>query len=186
MTTHRKNSAAPEEKDAAPSEEKDAAPPDDWENRIAKFWKTADDTRPEWMLETMNVLRQELPDSTPDALFEWASVHDFLGRESQAVPLYEQALNNGVAGARKCRAAIQLASSLRNVGRAQDACKLLENFEFSHEMKPAAAAFQALALRDCGQSDAALQVALQALATLLPQYGAAVEYYAGALVSNSV
>src|SRR5690625_2085488 len=102
MTTHRKNAAAPEEKDAAPS--------DDWENRIAEFWKTADDTQPERMLETMNVLRQELPDSNPDALFEWASVHDFLGRESQAVPLYEQALNNGVAGRRQWRAANQLAS----------------------------------------------------------------------------
>src|SRR5690625_2473780 len=129
MTTHRKNSAAPEEKDAAPSEEKDAAPPDDWENRIAKFWKTADDTRPEWMLETMNVLRQELPDSNPDALFEWASVHDFLGRESQAVPLYEQALNNGVAGARKWRAAIRLGRSRGDVGRAKDDGKMIGNLE---------------------------------------------------------
>src|SRR5690625_5337648 len=137
MTTHRKNAAAPEEKDAAP--------PDDWENRITEFWKTADDTQPERMLEAMDALRQELPDSDPDALFEWASVHDFLGRESQAVPLYEQALNNGVAGARRCRAAVQLASSLRNVGRAQGACKLLADFEVSHETKPAAAAFRALA-----------------------------------------
>jgi len=178
MTTRRKGATAPEEKDAAP--------PDDWENRITEFWKTADDTQPERMLEAMDALRQELPDSDPDALFEWASVHDFLGRESQAVPLYEQALNNGVAGARKCRAVIQLASSLRNIGRAQDASELLEKFEFSEEMKPAAAAFRALALRDCGQSDAAFQVALQALARLLPQYGAAVEYYAGAPAGDSV
>src|SRR5690625_1034081 len=119
MTAHRKNTAEPEEKDAALS--------DDCENRIAKFWKTADDTQPERMLEAMNVLRQELPVPHHDALFEWASVHDFLGRESQAVPLYEQAHNNGVAGRAGCREAFNLPGRLAKLGEARAPGKRPEN-----------------------------------------------------------
>ncbi|TFD28157.1 tetratricopeptide repeat protein [Cryobacterium lyxosi] len=40
----------------------------------------------------MQALITERRDDDPAAIFEWASVHDFLGREAEAIPLYRRAL----------------------------------------------------------------------------------------------
>ena len=151
-----------------------------WDDRVDRFWQSADDREPERVLAAMRSLVEERA-GEPEAVFEWASVHDFLGREDEAIPLYRAALAGGLAGERRSRAVIQLASSLRNVGRSGAAIELLEAWSPEGGLGPAAQAFLALALHDAGRPRDALRVALQALAPTLPAYGRAVGYYADAL-----
>lgn len=121
----------------------------------------------------------------PDATYEWASVHDFLGRESEAIPLYREALANRLSGDRHPQAIIQLASSLRNVGDAQAAVDLLQDFPQDTAAGAAGRAFLALALYDAGQPGAALRIALKALAPTLPLYGRAITSYADELETTT-
>ncbi len=156
-----------------------------WEQRVEQFWRDADETRPEQAFTAMRALVAERGEDDPDALFEWASVHDFLGREAEAVPLYQRALDAGLASPRRPQAIVQLASSLRNVGRAAEAVDLLSVQEPDEVVGDAARAFLALALHDCGRTDEALRVALQTLAKTLPMYGRAVTSYARDLTGPS-
>lgn len=155
-----------------------------WDERIASFWASVDDTQPEAMLHAMRVLAAERPVDDPDAQYEWASAHDYLGMEHQAVPHYRAALGHGLAGARKARAIIQLASSLRNIGEPEAAVELLRQQPTDEVTGDAAQAFLALALRDSGQHDEALRTALLALARTLPLYRRAVENYATELTDQ--
>lgn len=156
-----------------------------WDERIAAFWDRADDERPQRMLDDMRALVEERDADDPDALFEWASVHDFLGREREAVPLYRRALDLGLSGDRLPQAIIQLGSSLRNIGEPAAAVDLLQGAPTSAITGDARQAFLALALHDCGDHAAALHVALEALAPTLPMYGRAVSRYAAELTESS-
>lgn len=155
-----------------------------WDERIAAFWTLADDSQVEVTLTAMKRLVDERPATDPDALYEWASVHDFLGREAEAVPLYRAALAAGLDGDREPQAVIQLASSLRNVGDPQAAVDLLHGRPQDAVTGSAGQAFLALALYDAGQSRAALQTALRALAPTLPLYSRAVLSYADELIDK--
>lgn len=147
----------------------------DWEDRIASFWAAADDAQPDAMLSAMRELLEERPANDPNALYEWASVHDYLGREHEAVPLYRAALGNGLDRPRRAEALIQLASSLRNLGDPESAIELLRSLPSDETTGDAAQAFLALALRDAGRHDEALRTALIALARTLPLYSRVVE-----------
>jgi len=149
-----------------------------WDERVDAFWASADDEQPEAVLQGMRALVEERPIDDPDALYEWASAHDFLGREQEAIPLYRAALENGLAGARRPQAIIQLASSLRNVDEAESAVQLLRDAPRDDITGDAARAFLALALHDCGRHDEALRIALEALAPTLPLYSRVVATYA--------
>lgn len=152
-----------------------------WEERIAEFWERADDADPESALRAMRRLVEKRPEGDPEARYEWASVHDFLGREAEAVPLYRAALEAGLSGERAPQAVIQLASSLRNIGRADEAVALLADRPADAVTGGAARAFLALALHDAGRPGEALRVALAALAPTLPRYGGVIERYAAEL-----
>lgn len=156
-----------------------------WDERIASFWASADDSKADTTLLAMKSLVEERPVGDPDALYEWASVHDFLGREAEAVPLYRAALEAGLSDDREPQAIIQLASSLRNIGEPQTAVDLLEDRPQEATTGSAGQAFLALALYDTGQPRAALQVALRALAPTLPLYRQAVLSYADELTDNN-
>ena len=155
-----------------------------WDPRVDAFWESADDTRPEDMLHAMAALVAERPDGDADAVYEWASIHDFLGREADAIPLYTAALDAGLREPRRRQAIIQLASSLRNVGNPAAAVELLDGLPADDTTGNAAQAFLALALHDCGAHDRALRVALRALAPTLPSYGRAVAGYADELLGD--
>ncbi len=155
-----------------------------WDERIARFWSTADEAQPDVTLRSMRVLVAERPADDPDALYEWASVHDYLGREGEAVPLYQAALALGLADPRRAQATVQLASSLRNIGEPEAAVELLRHQTGDEIIGDAAQAFLALALRDCGRHDEALQTALLALARTLPSYRRALENYATELTEH--
>jgi hypothetical protein len=101
-----------------------------------------------------------------------------------AVPLYRQALEHGLEGGRRRRAIIQMASSLRNIGRPEESVALLtaEIDAGSDELDGAVLAFLALALADTGREREGISAALAALAPHLPRYQRSVATYARLLV----
>ena len=60
------------------------------------------------------------------ALFEEACAHDREGREAEAVPCYEEALRLGLGDPERARALLGLGSTYRNLGRHDDAVRVLE------------------------------------------------------------
>ena len=154
----------------------------DWEERIRIFWDDASSADPEFTLDSMQALIAGRRDEDPAAIFEWASVHDFLGREVEAIPLYRRALKLGLDPVRNSQAQIQLASSLRNIGETTEAVRILEGMEPDATAGDAREAFLALALFDAGRPGDALRVALKALGKTLPLYSGAIDHYADTIV----
>lgn len=155
-----------------------------WHERIAAFWRDADDERPEAMRDALDLLLRERNADDAEVLFERASLHDFLGEEERAIPLYRGALAAGLASPQRTQALIQLASSLRNVGDPSGAIAVLREVADDDELAPAARAFLALALYDDDKPAAALRTALTTLAPLLPAYARSVAAYADELDSR--
>lgn len=154
-----------------------------WDERMAAFWRAADDNEPQRMWRELDVLLAERAADDPQAQFERASLHDFLGDEAAAVPLYRAALEGDLAGEARAQALIQLASSLRNVGDASGAISLLRDFPPGDPLADAAQAFLALALHSDGKPAAALRTALYALAPHVNAYPRAIQAYADELES---
>lgn len=148
----------------------------DVERQLTRFWDALDDGDE---LAVADARLLAIVDGLPVArtLFERASLRDALGYEADAVPLYEAALAAGLPSPDGERAVIQLASSLRNLGRADEAFALLEPFVEDDEVGAQASAFAALCLIDLGRSAEAARLALLALAPRLPEYGRAVASY---------
>jgi len=155
---------------------------DDWEARIEQFWDTADLEDREGALEQMRLLVAERPDDDAVAVFEWACIHDSLGIEGAAVPLYRRALDLGLDDFNATRATIQLASSLRNVGEVDEAVALLQAAPDAPALGAARQVFLALALHSAGRPDEALREALLAIVPTLPRYQRSARAYADALV----
>ena len=152
----------------------------DWEHRIADLWAAFDHHDPAEFLAMAEALTAELPPGDANALFELASAHDSVGQPLQAAPLYRQALAAGLTGVRHRRAVIQLASTLRNLGHADESVALLtaEREAGSDELDDAVAAFLALALIDTGRPREAAALALAALAPHLARYNRSLANYA--------
>ncbi|HLY80232.1 MAG TPA: tetratricopeptide repeat protein, partial [Caulobacteraceae bacterium] len=86
---------------------------------------------------------------------------------------------------RRRRAVIQFGSTLRNLGQAEEAVRLLhhERGEPPDELDDAVSAFLALALADAGKPREALSIALGALSAHLPRYRRSLANYARALMT---
>ena len=67
----------------------------------------------------------ERPADDALAVFELAGVRDYVGREAEAEPLYRRALELGLDEPQHGQAVIQLASTMRNLGRPDEALVLL-------------------------------------------------------------
>ena len=115
----------------------------------------------------------------PDA-FDTACEYDSTGHPDLAVPLYRQALEQGLEGENRRRAVIQMASSLRNLGEVDESVALLtaELEQPSDHLDDAVRAFLALALADGGRAREGLAHALTALAPHLPRYQRSLAAYA--------
>jgi tetratricopeptide (TPR) repeat protein len=148
-----------------------------WQDRVDKFWGTADDSHIEETLAAMKVLVAELDETDARGSFELASVHDFLGLEQEAIPLYRKALELGLDGIARERAVIQLASSLRNVGKPLDAIDLLQRNNFSDETQKAASVFLALAKFDIGDKAEALRLAREDSFPADGMYARSIKFY---------
>jgi hypothetical protein len=156
----------------------------DWELRVTELWAAMDNYDEDAFVATMAALVDELPADNPAGLFERAASLDSTGHSDLAVPLYQQALDNGLSGVRRRRTIIQMASSLRNLGRATESVELLttERAAGSDELDDAVTAFLALALVDTGREREAAAIALGALAPHLPRYQRSLGNYARLLV----
>lgn len=126
-------------------------------------------------------LLAERPDGDAAAAFERASLHDMLGDEHAAIPHYRAAIDAGLYPERQGYAAIQLASTLRNVGRFEEAVALLESLRTDERLGAAARAFLALAIHDLGRRSDALRIVLADHAPNVPLYGRALSEYAALL-----
>jgi len=96
--------------------------------------------------------------------YEYAGAHDSAGDEGAAVPLYEEALAAGLREPHRHRAQLQLASSLRNVGRLDEALAVVEDVTARHPDSLGAAAFRALVRHDAGGATEALSELLVSVA----------------------
>jgi hypothetical protein len=126
-------------------------------------------------------------EDSAQAAFEQACEFDDTGHSDRAVPLYRRALELGLEGYERRRAVIQMASSLRNLGQAEESVTLLraEQGAPSDELDDAVRAFLALALVDVGREREAVSLALGALAPHLPRYQRSLANYASELVGQS-
>ena len=157
---------------------------DDWDRRVDEVWATAAERTDEDVFAAVFALADERPEGDPDALFERASAYDYIGREATAEPFYREALNAGLAGERRSRAVIQLASTLRNLGRPAEGAEVLRAEMGDGDLADVRAAFLALMLLDAGRPDEAVARALLALARHLTRYRRAVTYYADELLER--
>jgi hypothetical protein len=158
----------------------------DWEQRLADAWASIDQLSEEQFLALIERLAAELPTDSGVGLFERAASLDSTGHADLAVPLYRQALQQGLTGERRRRAVIQLASSLRNLDQPEESVTLLiaELDAGSDHLDDAVRAFLALALVDTGRAREATALALAALARHLPRYQRSLASYARHLVED--
>ncbi|MEU2301165.1 tetratricopeptide repeat protein [Streptomyces antibioticus] len=159
---------------------------DDWEDRVTAAWATFDTYPPERAADfraVVDTLVAELPPDSPLGHFERACAWDSTGHSDRAVPLYREALARGLSGYKGRRARIQLASSLRNTGLAEEGVALLtpELDGPSDELDDAVRATLALCLSSLGRDREGLALVLGALAPHLPRYQRSMANYARAL-----
>ena len=159
---------------------------EDWDRRLALLWQTIDDQPEDDFLAAIENLVAELPPDDAVGLFENASAFDSTGHPDHAVPLYRRALERGLSGQRRRRAVIQLASSLRNLGAAEESVALLadELAAGSDDLDDAVRAFLALALTSVGREREAVSLALTALAPHLTRYNRSLAAYADEIAGS--
>lgn len=159
----------------------------EWEARVASVWADAslDDSQ---VIEAIDALAAERPAGDARAAFEAAGARDSAGLETEAEPLYRTALAGGLDAEHRPQAVIQLASTLRNLGRHDESVQLLEEQLGAEPDGPyagATSAFLALALVSAGEPQRATAVALRALVPHLPRYHRSVGAYADELDSSA-
>jgi tetratricopeptide (TPR) repeat protein len=157
-----------------------------WEVRLAALWSELDLVPADVFVARMDSLAVELGPSHPIAAFERACAFDSTGQPDAAAVHYQRALDDGLAGYRRRRATIQLASSLRNLGQLERAERLLapELDAEPDELSSAVRGFLALIWADLGREREALSLSLQALAGHLPRYNRSLDRYARALLDD--
>lgn len=156
----------------------DPDPVDDWDVRVADVWADAHRISDTTVRDRIRALVAERPDEAR-AEYELASAHDFAGEEAEAIGHYERAIARGLDDARRPQAVIQLASSLRNVDRADEAIAVLEAEDFTEtDYASAALGFAALALADTGREREAVRRAVRALGAKGGPYARALTSYA--------
>ena len=91
---------------------------------IERGWAAARRDDPESTVGYFRDLARQHPGDA-HALFEYAGALDFAGREAEAAPVYEQAFSAGLDGDGLRRGLIQYGSTLRNLGRFDEAVSAL-------------------------------------------------------------
>lgn len=155
---------------------------DNWNERIDAAW--ADDALTDAeRIVLIDALAAERDDDDARALFERAGARDSAGIEADAEVLYRRALDAGLDDEHRPQAVIQLASTLRNLGRTDEALEMLRvERDRGGAFSDAASAFYALALVSSGDPVRGAAIALEALAPHLPRYTRSVTGYARELL----
>ena len=158
---------------------------DDWQARVDAVWADADQLGDEGVISAIDGLAAERQAGDALALFERAGARDSAGLEEEAEPLYREAIAAGLPDDEHGQAVIQLASTIRNLGRAEESLELVRA-EFAgrpeHPYADAAAAMEALALASLGRPTEGLAVTIHALVKHMPRYHRSMHAYADALL----
>jgi tetratricopeptide (TPR) repeat protein len=151
----------------------------DWSERVAGLWDDFDSLEPQIFLTSMRALVAERPDDDAQAHLELAGAYDSTGHEVQAAGEYERAFDLGLPNDQLRPATIQYASTLRNLGRAEEAVALLESerHRTSDALDDAVTVFLAFALVDSGATLRAVGEVTAALGAHLPRYQRSVAAY---------
>ncbi|WP_425309968.1 tetratricopeptide repeat protein [Ammonicoccus fulvus] len=157
------------------------SPIHDWEDRVADLWDRFDSLEPDEGIAAMRSLAAECPATDGRAAFELAGMYDSMGYEAEAGNAYEQALRLGLDEARHAQLAVQYGSTLRNLGRLDEAISILESAPAHESTGTAPRVVLALALHSAGRKDEALRVALEAQIDSLPRYQRSMRNYAAEL-----
>jgi tetratricopeptide (TPR) repeat protein len=167
--------------DDATPEAEHSAPAGSWEERIADAWYRArtEEVPDADLRDAVAALVAELPEDHPAALYEIGSAWDSTRVPETAIAFYRAALASGLRPDRRRQAVIQLASSLRNVGRADEAVEILqaERRELSDDLDAQLDGFLALSLADAGRAREGVGVAVAALGSLVQRYHRSLSAY---------
>ncbi|GGY04457.1 tetratricopeptide repeat protein [Paludibacterium paludis] len=115
-----------------------------------------------------------------------AFVHDFLGREEEAVPFYERAIAQGLSPELERECLLGLGSSYRNLGRYQEAWDILARGRERYPDAQEFVVFGAMAGYNLGRHHEAMALLLGALADTscdetIKAYRSAIRVYASDL-----
>ncbi|MDP5227291.1 MULTISPECIES: tetratricopeptide repeat protein [Arthrobacter] len=152
--------------------------PGEWEAAVSELWSDAV-LEPEDRIERMRALADQAPHPALGA-FELGGVFDSGGREADADVQYAAAADLGLAGIDRARAAqlaIQHASTLRNLGRVDEALRMLRDAPAHESVGAAHAVFLALTLHSAGRKDEALRVSIEAIEPTRPRCNRSMRNY---------
>lgn len=153
----------------------------DWQERVDAVWADADRLGDQGVMDAMDTLAESAPDPAL-ALFERGGSRDSGGHPDLAEPLYREALALGLPDDERAQCTIQLASSLRNLDRAEEALALLRDADPYPPYAVAMAAVTALTLATLDRPLEGLATLLREVASTLPRYQRSMRAYADALV----
>ena len=122
----------------------------------------------------------------PAANYQCAWVHDRMGREREAIPLYERAISCGLSGEDLEGAILSLGSSCRAVGEYAKAAEVLRGGAARFPENRAMQVFLAMALHNVGEHERAMELLLRNLAETssdakIAPYKEAISFYANRL-----
>ncbi|NHI16693.1 tetratricopeptide repeat protein [Microbacterium excoecariae] len=152
-----------------------------WERAVADLWERSGALGREDGVAQMRALAAECPAPDGRAAFELAGMYDTHDDEAEAAAWYERALELGLDDARHAQLAVQYGSTLRNLGRLEEAIAVLRAAPVHASTGSAPRIVLALALHSAGRADEALRVALEAQIDALPRYQRSMRAYAAAL-----
>lgn len=156
-----------------------------WKQRVAEVWadETIDD---EHRIDRVRDLVGAAPHPAIGE-FELGGAFDSAGLEAEADIHYTAATVAGLDAIDPDRAAqmvVQHASTLRNLGRTEEAIAMLREAGEHPSTGAAPKVFLALALHSAGRHDEALRTAIEAVEPTLPRYNRSVRAYAKALTEQ--
>lgn len=153
----------------------------EWETAVTELWGHADSLHGHDGVAAMRDLAERCPADDGRAAFELAGMYDSMGFEAAACAEYERALQGGLDDARHARLAVQYGSTLRNLGRLDEAIAVLQAAPTHDSTGSAPRLFLALALHSAGRTNEALRVAIEAQIDALPRYQHSMRRYAAEL-----
>ncbi len=138
--------------------------------------------------EARNVLLKLLRRNPEDPAvnYQCAWVHDRMGRELEAIPLYERAISLGLSGGDLEGAILSLGSSYRAVGNPAKAAEVLRGGVERFPQNRAMQVFLAVTLHNLDEHERAMEILLRNLAETssdpeITSYKEAISYYANRL-----
>ncbi|WP_416445708.1 tetratricopeptide repeat protein [Leucobacter sp. HNU] len=155
-------------------------PRDEWQERVDAVWADAG-ADAATVIERIAALAAELPEDDPRGPFELGGAFDSGGHEAEAAEQYARAVELGLSGGARAQLDIQYASTLRNLGRFDEAVAMLRGSVRDPGLGASTEAFLALALHSAGRPGEALAVAIEALIPTLPRYRRSLQGYADEL-----